>query len=89
MEYLVSLFFQNLGMALVFCGMVYAGLPRAALSARDKKWLYAKLIVVFMLAQAMLHWVFGGNSGKDLGLILIGQLTVTYLAGRFMLRPSH
>ena len=92
MENLFHLFIQTLITAAVFCVFVYFGVNRSGFTTSGKKWLYAKLIAVFIVAVAILQMIFKTQSmqSSDGWTNIIGPLVFTYLAGRFIFtRPTR
>ncbi|HQS22785.1 MAG TPA: hypothetical protein PK670_17125, partial [Acidovorax defluvii] len=91
MEKFFHLFMQALIQAIVFCALIYLGMDRSSLTTTGKKWLYAKLVAVFIVFQVILQMVLPmtGDPAKDYIQNLIGPLLLTYLAGRFAFSRSN
>lgn len=82
----VSLLIQSTTTAAVLCVPLYFGLPRTHLGPAEKKWVFGKMVAVFLIAEIVLQLLFKTQAVQDSDgwTNIVGPAVSAYLAGKFV-----
>lgn len=78
-------------MGVMACAPLYFALPRSHLQPADKRWVFIKLVAVFVITQIILQMMFKTQDvqSSDPWTNVAGPMVAAYLAGKvFFTRVS-